>query len=206
MCNKSPVRRDRLNATDSLLYLCMFKTGYQIQDQNAIHFVTFSVVEWIDVFTRKFCADIVVDSLKHCQQHKGLNVHAWCIMSDHAHLILSANEPNHLSAIIRDLKKFTSYNIIRAIEENNQESRCNWMLWIFKSAGQKNKRNDIYQFRQQDNHPIECSTNEILESRMEYLHQNPVKAGIVFKPEDYVYSSAIDYYTDEKGLIPIDFL
>jgi REP element-mobilizing transposase RayT len=127
-------------------------------------------------------------------------------MSNHLHLIVSAKEGNNLSDILRDFKKFTSSQIIKAIENNTKESRRNWMLWLFKSAGEKNNRNKNYQFWQQDNHPIECFNNEILQSRMIYLHQNPVRAGIVVNERDYIYSSAKDYYKDEKGLIAIDYI
>jgi len=179
--------------------------GYQIRDQHAIHFITFSVVQWIDVFTRKTYADIVVDSLNFCIKNKGLKVHAWCIMSNHLHLILSS-ETNRLSDILRDFKKYTSFQIVKAIEENKNESRRNWMLWIFRKAGERNKRNENYQFWQQENHPIECSTKEILNSRMEYLHENPLRAGIVYQEGDYVYSSGSDYYNNRKGLVEIDFI
>lgn len=53
------------------------------------------------------------------------------------------------------------------------------MLWIFKKAGENNERNNTYQFWQQDNHPIEFSTEEISQTRMNYLHENPVSAGFV---------------------------
>jgi REP element-mobilizing transposase RayT len=184
----------------------MSEGGYQIRYQFAVHFITFSVVEWIDVFTRKIYADIVVESLKFCQTNKGLQIHAWCLMSNHIHLIVSTKEPITLSEVLRDFKKFTSTNIIKAIEDNTKESRRNWILWIFKKAGEKNKRNKNYQFWQQENHPIECSTYEILQSKMKYLHENPVRAGLVRNESDYIYSSGIDYYTKEKGLIKIDFL
>ena len=78
------------------------------------------------------------------------------------------------------------------------------MLWIFKKAGENNERNKSYQFWQQDNHPIECSTEEILQTRMNYLHENPVRAGFVWRAEDYRYSSAVDYYTTGKGLIEVN--
>lgn len=180
--------------------------GYQIRDQFAIHFITFSVVQWVDVFTRSQYADVLVESLVYCQKNKGLKIHAWCIMSNHVHLIISASEPIGLSDVLRDLKKFTSRNIIKAIEANEKESRRRWMLWIFKSAGEQNNRNEQYQFWNQDNHPIECSTSEILDSKLKYLHENPVRARIVKEEGDYIYSSAGDYYNDEKGLIEIDFL
>jgi putative transposase len=72
--------------------------GYKIRNKEAIHFITFAVVEWVDVFTRKDYRDIVVESLRHCQQQKGLILHAWCIMSNHVHLLASAKE-NNLSDI-----------------------------------------------------------------------------------------------------------
>jgi len=180
--------------------------GYQIRDQFAIHFITFSVVQWVDVFTRSQYADILVESLVFCQKNKGLKIHAWCIMSNHVHLIVSTAEPFKLSDVLRDLKKFTSRNIIQAIQENEKESRKRWMLWIFKSAGENNNRNEIYQFWNQENHPIECSTKEILESKMKYLHENPVRARMVQEEGDYVYSSGMDYYNNRKGLIELDFL
>ena len=184
----------------------MSDKGYSIRDQNAIHFITFAVVQWIDVFSRKEYSDVVVDSLKFCQEKKGLKIHAWCIMSNHIHLIVSTAAPNRLSDVLRDFKKFTSTNIIKAISENPKESRKNWMLWIFKKAGEKNNRNKDYQFWQQDNHPVQCDTNEILETRLKYLHENPVRAGLVRYEQDYVYSSGIDYYTEEAGLIAVEFI
>lgn len=139
----------------------------------------------------------------YCQNEKGLLIHAYCIMPNHLHLILSAAH-NNLSDVIRDFKKFTSAKIIKAIAANKKESKRSWMLWIFKQAGEVNTRNSNYQFWQQDNHPIECSTQEILLTRMNYLHENPVRAGIVWHAADYEYSSALDYYTFWKRLIEVD--
>ena len=121
-------------------------------------------------------------------------------------LIISTPSPNKLSDVLRDLKKFTSNNILKAISENQYESRKNWMLWIFKKAGENNNKNKDSQFWQQDNHPIECDTNEITLTRLNYLHENPVRARMVWQEQDYVYSSGIDYYTEGKGLIEIDFI
>ena len=102
--------------------------AYKIRDQYAVHFITFSVIEWIDVFTRKDYANIIVDSLNYSKEHKGLKVHAWWIMTNHLHLMLSASLPEStLSDIIRDFKNLTSYKILKAIEENPRESKKKWM-------------------------------------------------------------------------------
>ena len=179
--------------------------GYKIRSQNAVHFITFAVVEWIDVFTRKEYKDIVIESLKHCQDQKGLNIHAWVMMSNHVHFILSAKEGFKLSFILRDFKKFTSSEITKAIESNINESRKDWMLKIFKTAGSVNVRNTSYQFWRQDNKPVELDTIKMIDQRLEYLHNNPVEAGIVDRAEDYLYSSARDY-AGIKGLLEIEFL
>ena len=127
-------------------------------------------------------------------------------MPNHTHLIVSAKEGFLLSDILRDFKKHTSKAIVAAIEANSKESGRNWMLWIFKKAGEKNTRNQGHQFWQQDNHPVEISNLEMKKQKLNYLHENPVRAGIVRNAEHYIYSSANDYYTGKEGLIKLEIL
>jgi putative transposase len=184
----------------------MLHGGYNIRNQAAIHFITFAVVEWADVFTRKDYSDIVLDSIRYCQSEKGLLLHCWCIMSNHLHLIASAK--NHdLSDVLRDFKKFTSKKLIAAIEDNPKESRKGWMLRIFREQGEKNTRNKEYQFWRQENRPQELYSPAFIFQKMNYIHNNPVEAGIVEKPEHYLYSSAKDYFFTKKcGLLDLAFL
>jgi putative transposase len=180
--------------------------GYKIRNKEGIHFVTFTVVEWIDVFTRKEYSDILLNSIRHCQQKRGLLVHSWCLMSNHAHWLLSAKR-HDTSEILRDFKKYTSKQLTSAIANNKHESRRDWMLRIFKELGQTNSRNTNYQFWRQDNHPKECFSSAFTVQKINYIHNNPVVAGIVDKPENYVYSSARDYYYGNRcGLLHVDFL
>ena len=180
--------------------------GYKIRNQSAIHFITFAVVEWIDVFTRKDYRDIVLDSIRFCQAEKGLLLHSWCIMSNHLHLVVSAKN-NNLSHVLRDFKKFTSKQIIDAIIKNQHESRKDWMLKIFREEGTKNSRNETYQFWRQDNQPMELYSPKFVFQKINYIHNNPVEAGLVEKPEQYLYSSARDYFETQKcGLLDLVFL
>src|SRR6476660_9088790 len=98
----------------------MSKGGYKIIDQGGMYFVSFGVTEWVDVFTRKDYRDIVIESLQLCQKEKGLVIYGWCIMSNHAHLIISAKE-NNVSDVLGGFKKFTSKKIIKAIIEHQGE-------------------------------------------------------------------------------------
>ena len=166
---------------------------YKFYDPDAMYFVSFAVVNWIDVFIRAIYKHKFLESIEYCQNKKGLVLHAWVLMPSHAHLIISRNKSNALEDILRDFKKFTSSEIFKLIKENQQESRREWMLDMFEEAGRKNVNNTYHQFWQQNNHPIELSSNFMIEQRLNYLHNNPVKAEFVEKPEDYLYSSARDY-------------
>ncbi len=141
--------------------------------------------------------------MRFCIQEKGLNLHAWVIMTNHIHLIISCKAGFKQADVLRDMKKFTAKTIIKAIAENIKESRNDWLIWMFKRAGSKNSNNKIYQFWQQDKHPIDLTNLKMMEQKLDYIHENPVKAGIVNEPQYYKYSSAFDYFEDKAGLIEI---
>ncbi len=178
-------------------------TGYQIKEQDKLHFVTLQVVEWVDIFTRQTYRDIIIENLGYCQKNKGLEIYAWVIMSNHIHLLVKS-EKEELSNILRDFKSYTSKKILEEIDTCN-ESRKEWMLKIFRDAAFKHKRNSEYQFWTHENHAEYIFSNKFIEQKLDYIHDNPVKAGIVEKPEEYRYSSAKDY-AGEKGLLEIEII
>jgi REP element-mobilizing transposase RayT len=178
--------------------------AFQIRNQEELYFFTFQVVGWADVFSRKNYRDIFLESLEYSQKNKGLEVYAYVIMTNHIHLILGSKSGN-LSNTIRDVKRFTSNEILKSIFENKQESRKEWLDLVFKYHGKYNKRVGERQFWTHENHAVELTTNHIKDVKLDYIHQNPVRAGWVEKPENYLYSSAKDY-AGEKGLINICYL
>ena len=181
----------------------LFNEGYQIRNQAAIHFVTFTVVGWIDVFSRREYREILTECLRFCRANKGLRIYACVIMSNHAHPIISARDGN-LSDVIRDCKKFTSRQML-LLAESDTESRRLWMLHQFKYFASRHQRNEKYQVWTHGNHPEEIFTPAFMKQKMDYVHQNPVRAGIVHRQEDYVYSSASNY-AGLESVIEIDLL
>jgi len=173
---------------------------YKIADQGKAHFITTTVVDWVDVFTRKAYRDIIIDSLQYAIEHKALVVYGYVIMSNHVHIVLQAKD-NNLSDILRDFKKFTAKAILRKIQ-TEIESRREWMLERFKKATETHQRNKNYQFWRYGNHAEEIYTEKFLWSKLDYIHQNPVKAGIISRPQDYRYSSASNYINNE-GLLAV---
>lgn len=178
-------------------------TGYQIDEQDAMYFLTFQVVNWVDVFTRRDYKEIIINSLKYCQQNKDLKIYAFVIMSNHIHLIIQSGT-NKLSQTIKEFKSFTAREILTNIKTNN-ESRKHWMLSLFKEAVQRHQRNKNFQFWTHENHAEIIYSNSFFKQKMNYIHDNPVRAGIVTYPEDYFYSSAA-IYSGKSNLLKIEYL
>jgi putative transposase len=171
-------------------------SGYIIRDQFGQYFVTFTVHQWVDVFTRREYVDVFLESIRFCQREKGLKVYAWVVMTNHVHMIISSDKAK-LSDIIRDLKKFTSSQIVKTIDGNLTESRKKWLLWLLR------KEEKIW-FWEEGYHGEEIYSQDFFHTKMNYIHMNPVKAGIVEKEEEYLYSSCGDHYGIRKGLIELE--
>ncbi|WP_321345710.1 transposase [uncultured Draconibacterium sp.] len=175
--------------------------NYKFHNPDGVYFVSFAVVEWIDVFTRNEYKNILLESLKYCQREKGMEIFAWCIMPNHVHLVFqSTKEGVKPEQILGDFKRFTSKAIIKAIKENPRESRKEILLEHFQKAGALASNVSKNQFWRHDNRPIELWSNKVIDEKINYIHQNPVEKGYVARAEDYLYSSAVNY-AGEKGLL-----
>jgi REP element-mobilizing transposase RayT len=178
--------------------------AYQLANQGGAYYVTFQVVDWMDVFSRKMYRDIIIECIKFCRKEKGMELFAYVIMSNHIHLIMRSKH-ERISDLIRDFKKYTAKNIILEIENSGVESRRDWMLYRMKFNAAQHVRNSKYQFWTHENHAIELLSITFIQQKLNYIHQNPVRAGIVEKPEHYLYSSASNY-AGLESLLEIDFV
>jgi REP element-mobilizing transposase RayT len=126
-------------------------------------------------------------------------------MSNHVHLVASVDEGHAISAFVRDCKKFTAKRIVESIQNSGVESRKDWILHQFKYYASRHTRNEHYQLWEHDNHFIELFSPDVTQQKIDYVHQNPVRAGLVYRAEDYIYSSASNY-AEIDGIIDIDCL
>ncbi|MCD8529152.1 MAG: transposase [Chitinophagales bacterium] len=166
-----------------------------------MYFVSFATVHWIDLFTRTDYCEVLIESLKYCQKEKGLIVYAWVIMPNHVHLIIGTND-KPMQDILRDFKSFTSRTLKEKISSHPQESRKDWLINAFTKAGKLNPNNNDWQLWQQHNHPIELWDNYMRIQKLDYLHNNPVKARYVEEAEHWIWSSAKDY-CGKKGILDV---
>ena len=175
------------------------RSRYKITEKNGIYFVTSTIVEWMPVFTIQKYFDIVIQSLRFCKNQKGLKLYAFVILDNHFHLIVSGPE---LSSTLASLKKFTAKEIIAQLEQDNRH----WLLNQFAFYKKKSKTESNYQVWQEGIHPQLIINSEMLVQKIEYIHYNPVRLGLVDTPEHWRYSSSRNYSLNDYAVIQIDEL
>lgn len=165
--------------------------GCKIDKQDAAYFLTFTVVEWVALFENDKFKKVICESLNYCLYKKGLVIYAYVIMNNHMHLV-AASDNDDLSGTIRDFKKYTS-GIITGLLEKEMNEHSAAVLDTFINAANKHSRNKKYQLWQQHNHPEEVYSPTFTLCKIKYINNNPVYAGLADRPQDYCYSSAVDY-------------
>ncbi|MDB5159468.1 MAG: Transposase like protein [Mucilaginibacter sp.] len=154
-----------------------------------LYFVTLTVIDWIDVFTRRIYSDFIVDTLTWTQENKKLNIYAYVIMTNHIHMVANVTDGS-LGDVIGSFKTYTSKRLFEIISCNEQESRRKWMVNAFERAGKYNPANKNHQFWQNGNYPVLLYTPAVIDQKIDYIHENPVKAGFVGSAHEFWYSSA----------------
>ncbi len=173
--------------------------NYKFHNKHGLYFISFATVYWIDIFTREAYLSILAESINYCRKNKGMEVYAYCFMPNHVHLVFrSINEDP--SGLIRDFKGYTSRKLVYAIEENPQESRKEWLLWMMGQAAKKKRNVSGRQLWQHHNKPIELWSDKVIQQKINYIHNNPVEAGFVTDALDWKYSSARNYQDDHTVL------
>jgi putative transposase len=179
---------------------------HSLNNKSKPHSIVLSVVHDIDVFTQQRYREVLIEMLNFFVVKRGLNLHAWSIMSDHVNLIISANDGFELEKMISDLKKYTARIILISMQANFTDRIKDRMLCLFKWTGAERGSVENSRFWKEDNQLIELTTNEMTVSKIMSLHNKPVCEGLVWKADQYKYSSAINYDDEKPGLLPVKIL
>ncbi len=173
------------------------RSRYRVHEREQAHFITSTVVGWLPVFTTSTGCDILVDSLLYCRIHKQLRIYAWVILDNHFHAILSAPD---LTRVVADLKRHTA----RCLLEHLECHQCEWLLEQFRRLRDPGKLESEHQVWQEGFHPQAMVSDEIMLQKLEYLHNNPVKRGLVSSPEYWSYSSAHEWLPGAMPVLRVD--
>lgn len=173
------------------------RSRYRIYDSGAPHFVTGTTVAWLPIFTTAARCDILVQALEYCRANKELKIHAWVILENHFHAILAAPD---LSRVLADLKRHTA----RRVVEQLQAECCEWLLAQLRRRRLAHKTESIHQVWQEGSYPQMIAGDEMMLQKLEYLHNNPVKRGLVASPEHWRYSSAHEWLAGAAPVLRVD--
>ncbi len=154
-------------------------------------FVTATIVNWYPLLKQRKYKKIILDSLQYLVKKNKIIVYAYCIMDNHIHLIWQIKGELLQSDVRRDFLKFTAKKIKEDLEKYNPE-----VLSYFKST----QADREYHFWERNPMCKELFTDDFFEQKFDYIHNNPVEAGMCELEEDYEYSSAKFYLTGEDKL------
>jgi REP element-mobilizing transposase RayT len=166
---------------------------YRIQPEAAVYFVTYSVVEWLPVFIREATCKIITDSLTFCYHHKHLRINAFVIMPTHLHMIVfdEGYDPERLVRTLADLRKFTGRQLSDYCE--NHLPGCFPKTLREQATADRQRR-----FRQPSRHPEAVQSEAFWQQKIDYIHNNPCRSGLVRASEHWRFSSAAWYLSDGK--------
>lgn len=158
---------------------------YRIFEDHAIYFLTFSVVQWLPVLINEAPCRIVCDSLNYCHREKSLRINAFVIMPTHLHLILfdADFESTRLQQTLTSLRKFTGQQLSTYCDQH--------LLPAFGQTLRGGNRGDRErQFWQQSKHAEAIRSQSFWRTKLDYLHDNPCRKGLVVEPNCWRFSSA----------------
>jgi putative transposase len=157
-------------------------------------YITATILDWKMLLKPKKCKDIIIESLKFLVEKDRIIVYAFCIMDNHLHLIWQMKNGNKEENVQRDFLKYLGQEFKKLLEIHDK---------VFLEQFKVGKKDRKYQFWQRNSLSIPLYTREVFEQKVEYIHYNPVKAGLCNLPEEYYYSSANFYH---KGVDVFGFL
>jgi REP element-mobilizing transposase RayT len=173
-------------------------------DKHYAYFVTWTVVNWLPILSESRYREIILDSLNYLRTNKHTQLNAFVVMSSHIHAILRPDDGVSLSDVTRDFKRYTSREISREAQRQDKKE----LLLSFSNARKENRAQDVsnYQVWQEGSHPEAIFTEKFARQKMDYIHLNPVRAGMVKTADEWPYSSARAYSLGKEMYPPIDLL
>lgn len=173
---------------------------------NPCYFLTFNVVDRLDIFVRPLYKEVITRTLNHFVETQGLIIYAWCLMTSHLHLLIKPHEGNGPAYFERDFKKYTTPEIIKAVEME-MDLRKEWMMQRFEDFSKSLKKIEKFHLWQSCSSPLHIDADQpsLLLDKIDHIHENPVRERIVELPENYLFSSARDY-AGLKGLVKVQVI
>jgi putative transposase len=168
-----------------------------IEHSGAAYFVTSTVIDFVVIFDQKIYIDIILENLDFYRNKYGFRLFAFVIMPEHLHMILHPVHKTKIKDIMRDFKSYTSKKLTAQLKE---DCRFEILNRLKKFATPKIE----HPFWTEGNRPIPIYKEKVLRSKIDYIHANPIRRGLVKDLDDYPYSSFRNYYLNDDSLFKVD--
>lgn len=152
-------------------------------------FITVTCLNWIPIVMEDRFKNIIIESLSFLTKDNRIQVYGFVIMSNHLHMIWQMLGEHKREAVQRDFLKFTGQQILKHLR--NEQSLLQSDLLV-------QAKDRKYQVWERNSLSIPLWSRNVFPQKLDYIHNNPVKAGMCRYPEEYKYSSAGFYLRDEK--------
>lgn len=155
---------------------------------------------WLPVFVNSATSEIIWESLRYCRNERGLRIYAYVLMPTHFHLIVSYE--GDLSGILRDFKRFTACKIAELYEHTPHPPFRN----VFRFCGKENRPATEHKVWQDGSHPELIKSQEFFKQKVDYIHNNPYRKGLVTDPHAWTNSSIRYFSGTGTGPLEVDEL
>ncbi len=174
----------------------MARTNYKfLKDDTNPYFITSTIVAWLPLLDNAEIAKIILSSLSFLQKENRITLYAYVIMKTHLHLVASSDDSR------KEIANFRSYTARKSIDYFENHNRQD-ILQLLSQQELSSRKDREHQFWQEGVQPKRIYDSKIMEQKITYIHENPVRKGYVEKPEDWLYSSA-GAYEGIDGLLDI---
>jgi putative transposase len=163
------------------------------------YFITATTTEWKPILMYDRPREILLDDMNFYRNKYGCHIQAYVIMLEHYHLIVNFAEPEHLHGWLRDFQSHTSNELAKWIKE----TVVNTELSVFVKHA--NGKSELCVWKEQAR-ALGITTTATLRTKVDYIHSNPVKRGLVNQSQDWLWSSWRNYYMDDDSIFRIDKL
>jgi putative transposase len=168
-----------------------------------LYFITTKAVDYAHLFRRDIVKRLLLDTFDSFRIQKRMKLFCFVIMPNHFHCIAQFTAEHPFADALRDFKRQTADRLIRQLKAENNKAALDWLA---SKVSRTDKQ--LHKVWEDEYNAKDVVTEEFLRQKMAYIHNNPCQPHwhLSQLPEDYLWSSARFYHTDQPCMIPIDYI
>jgi putative transposase len=174
---------------------------------NYSYFFSSKIVEGIPVLELQRPKEILLDLMNFYREKYETKIQAYVIMQTHLHLIINSREGENVKSFMQNLLRKSSIRIVTHLKENLEQNidviKSQRILKSFRDHANKPSQHAVWKEKSRG---VPIYTDRVMKIKLDYIHNNPLRAGLVKEPQDYLYSSFRNYYLNDHSIFRVDII